>query len=314
MKYLSLIPKLIHLYHIDNLVYYGDIKIGTPPQNFKVIFDTGSSNLWIPSSKCYYCYPKNLYNSKNSSTYHMNGSEIKISYGSGDVYGFISNDILTFNDYKLNVSFGEMTDLRYLDNSYKLSEYDGIFGLAFDNLAVNGIETPISILKNQQILNQTIISFDYNNFQLDIGHINYQQFKELNYESIITRQYFWSVSIEKFNDFPILYNYAIVDTGTSFLIGPEYYLIPFFKSINAIEDQDGLYYVDHYDSNLPNIKLKLKNNELQLTPDQYLINVNNIFYIKIISTDIDYWIIGTVILSQYYMIFDYDNYQIGFGK
>ncbi|CAH1434423.1 unnamed protein product [Lactuca virosa] len=81
--------------------YFGEIGIGTPPQKFKVVFDTGSSNLWVPSSECSYsvsCYFHTKYQSSQSSTYKMNGKHAIIEYGGESISGYFSEDNIKVGD------------------------------------------------------------------------------------------------------------------------------------------------------------------------------------------------------------------------
>ena len=69
-----------------------------------MIFDTGSSNLWVPSNGCYSlaCFFHNTYNSGDSSTYQKNGTSISIQYGSGALKGHLSVDTVTWAGKKID--------------------------------------------------------------------------------------------------------------------------------------------------------------------------------------------------------------------
>lgn len=57
--------------------------IGSPPRPFNVLFDTGSCDFWIPSSRCSTCGSQHSYDSKQSSTYVPDGTPFHINYLKG---------------------------------------------------------------------------------------------------------------------------------------------------------------------------------------------------------------------------------------
>jgi len=117
--------------------YFGPISIGSPPQNFTVIFDTGSSNLWVPSTKCnsFSCYMHNRYDSSSSATYEPAGKELSITYGTGSIEGFTSRDVVTVGGISINdQEFGEATVEPGF--TFAFGRFDGIFGLGYESIAV----------------------------------------------------------------------------------------------------------------------------------------------------------------------------------
>lgn len=58
-----------------NTQYFAEVEVGTPPQKFTVVPDTGSSNLWMYSKKCtdIPCWYHTTYDASASSTYQADG-------------------------------------------------------------------------------------------------------------------------------------------------------------------------------------------------------------------------------------------------
>lgn len=102
---------------LDNMqtLYFVNASIGTPPQQFRLHLDTGSSDLWVntdSSPLCSQdgdpCATSGVYSANDSSTYDYVNSAFNISYvdGSGAVGDYVTDD-LTIGGAKLDqLQFG----------------------------------------------------------------------------------------------------------------------------------------------------------------------------------------------------------------
>mmetsp|Transcript_25782 Transcript_25782/g.47131 ORF Transcript_25782/g.47131 Transcript_25782/m.47131 type:complete len:464 (+) Transcript_25782:176-1567(+) len=140
--------------------YSGVIRLGTPPQEFRVVFDTGSGHVVVPSEDCASesCLVHRRYNSSASSTLLLTGEDglpavpgeaidqVTIGYGTGEVLGEFVQDQVCLphmladdraNGKEICMDMQLVLAVEMSSKPFKTFAFDGIVGMGLRSLSLN---------------------------------------------------------------------------------------------------------------------------------------------------------------------------------
>uniref|UniRef100_A0AAQ5Z6U4 Cathepsin D n=1 Tax=Amphiprion ocellaris TaxID=80972 RepID=A0AAQ5Z6U4_AMPOC len=296
--------------------YYGEISIGTPPQPFTVVFDTGSSNLWVPSVHC---------------------SILDIACLFVELFNIYFELSFLFQIAGLSVEkqlFGEA--IKQPGVAFIAAKFDGILGMAYPRISVDGVVPVFDNIMNQKKVEQNVFSFYLNRNpdtepggELLLGGTDPKYYSGDFHYVNISRQAYWQVHMDGLavgSQLGLCKGgcEAIVDTGTSLITGPAAEVKALQKAIGAFPLIQGEYMIncDKIPS-LPVITFNVGGQSYSLTGDQYVLKetqagkticLSGFMGLDIPAPAGPLWILGDVFIGQYYTVFDRDNNRVGFAK
>ncbi|CAG8527665.1 2572_t:CDS:1 [Ambispora gerdemannii] len=306
--------------------YHGPIKIGG--QTFNVIFDTGSSDLWVPAQECTdaACKVHKSYNPKKSKGFKTDNKPFKLEYGTGAVSGFIAIDDVSIAGFmSKGQTFGLSTKM---SDDFKTDESDGILGMGLDKLSSQNAKTPFTQLVEQKAVKDPVFGFflgrkkDGSDSQLTLGGVDSSKFTgQLKYNKLVGKDGFWEIALDdaSVDDKPLRFSKktAVIDTGTTLLIAPPDDAAAIHKAIKGAVYKQGEYYVPCNTKAVVSLtfggvayKISLKDLVRERT------NQNDMCVSGITGGNIggaNQWLVGDTFLKNVYSVYDTEKLAVGFA-
>ncbi|KAK9529049.1 hypothetical protein VZT92_013166 [Zoarces viviparus] len=302
--------------------YYGEIGIGTPPQIFKVLFDTGSSDLWVPSMTCTSsaCDKHSRFNSSASSTFQAGTKTFTISYYSGYVSGNTGYELIKISNLYVDHQIFGLTETE--SDFLEFVPWDGILGLAFPGLSHAGGTPLFNNLWNQGKIPHNIFSMymsgSAEGSMLILGGMDPSYYTgTMNWIPLYKATNYWNIQIQSItiNGNTVACSgscAASVDSGTSLIIGPDKDINNINGWLGASSNPNGDATVSCVIANLlPDVVFNINGYSFALPPSAYVVQSASGCRTGFASGS---WILGEVFMRQFYTAFDFSNNRVGFAQ
>lgn len=309
----------------SNVLWYGTISVGTPAVDFLVDFDTGSADLVLPSSDCgSTCSGHTLYNPGASSTSVDLGKNFVLSYGDGSsVPGEQYTDTVSIAGYTaVNQTLGAATQY---SSSLESSNFpaDGLMGMAFESLSVYGANPVIQTLIDNNVISDPVFAFKLasSGSELRIGGINSALYSGSLTYTPVTQQGFWQISGDAIsaNGNTALSSFsAVIDTGTTLIIGDLDTVGQFYSTLNATDLGNGFYTLGC--DSMPSVSITIGGTAFPLSATTFNLGTyptgssQCVGAIAATGSLGNTLILGDTFLRNVYAVFDMGQSRVGFAN
>ncbi len=306
------------------------IEVGTPPQSFEVVVDTGSANLILlgDSSLCDNCAEevgRSLYSPSKSSTAQLSDTSLTARYGSGSLEARqVLDKVAVGGQPPIDYTFAVMTHQAGIQN---------ILGLAYKAVAMPE-GTPLTPYFDE-LVQQTGIANEFSlmlctegssKIKFGAAGVQVSQYLDLVEEkwyvvSLSKMQIKGGKRLGKFSAS------AIVDSGTTDLLVPASMHGKILRSLAPIAEKNGID-LSHQlirtsadvIEQFPVLQIVAQNTDgqkitLDISPGTYFRAVGTVGYTLAIGVmNTGQVLLGKVFMENYYVVFDRANKRIGLGS
>jgi len=302
-----------------NMVYFGSIQVGTPGQTLLVIFDTGSSSVWLPSPGAVGVSHRS-FDTERSSTYQALDVPFVGDYGQGQATGRLCRDRVAIGEFLLpNFTFAEVENTSSL-REYATAPYDGILGLGFNSPWEDDVPTVMDALNQSGQLAEPMFGFflgDDQSGELVFGGVDSHHYiGDFHFADLAPDSFpFWVVPLDAVQvgeqEKLTSTRFAIVDSGTSLLVGPDHDVQVLMSRIGAVRKQDT--WVVRCLTRLPSISFVIGGKAFPLnTQDLVVKRSEGVCTLGIKgSSAVPFWILGDVFMRKFYVQFDWGRKRLG---